>query len=200
MRAILLYFLVDTAANGGLGIDKTTGTAVVAIYGSSVYLLSIIGGFTADRLFGARRSTLYGAVVIMAGHVCLAVPATATAWLGIALVALGTGLLKPNVSAMVGTLYAPGDARRDGGFSIFYMSINIGSFFSPLVVGWLRAQYGYHAGFSAAAVGMAVAIAWFVLGRKALGRAVDDVPNPLARRGAGPGRSPRGRAPSSPSA
>ena len=139
MRAILLYFLIDTAANGGLGIDETTGTAVVAIYGASVYLLSIIGGFTADRLFGARRSTLYGAVVIMAGHVCLAIPASATAWLGIALVALGTGLLKPNVSSMVGTLYRPEDARRDGGFSIFYMSINIGSFFSPLVVGWLRA-------------------------------------------------------------
>src|SRR6478735_5228393 len=142
MRAILLYFLIDTVANGGLGIDETTGTAVVAIYGASVYLLSIIGGFTADRLFGARRSTLYRAVVIMAGH----------AWLGIALVALGTGLLKPNVSAMVGTLYKPDDARRDGGFSIFYMSINIGSFFSPLVVGWLREHYGYHAGFSAAAV------------------------------------------------
>ena len=180
MRAILLYFLIDTVANGGLGIDETTGTAVVAIYGASVYLLSIIGGFTADRLFGTRRSTLYGAVVIMAGHVCLAIPAAATAWLGIALVALGTGLLKPNVSAMVGTLYKPEDARRDGGFSIFYMSINIGSFFSPLVVGWLREHYGYHVGFSAAAVGMAIAIAWFVLGRKALGPAVDDVPNPLS--------------------
>ena len=180
MRAILLYFLVDTAANGGLGIDETTGAAVVSIYGASVYLLSIIGGFTADRVFGARRSTLYGAVVIMAGHVCLALPTAATAWLGIALVALGTGLLKPNVSAMVGTLYRADDARRDGGFSIFYMSINIGSFFSPLVVGWLREHYGYHAGFSAAAVGMAIAIAWFVVGRRALGSTVDDVPNPLA--------------------
>ena len=181
MRAILLYFLVDTAANGGLGIDKTTGTAVVAIYGASVYLLSIIGGFTADRLFGARRSTLYGAVVIMAGHVCLAIPAAgAPPGSASRLVALGTGLLKPNVSAMVGTLYKPDDARRDGGFSIFYMSINIGSFFSPLVVGWLREHYGYHAGFSAAAVGMAIAITWFVMGRKALGPAVDDVPNPLS--------------------
>jgi amino acid/peptide:H+ symporter len=179
MRAILLFFLTATAADGGLGIDETTGAAVVAIYGASVYLLSIIGGFTADRLFGARLSTLYGAVVIMAGHLCLAVPATATAWVGIALVALGTGLLKPNVSAMVGTLYKPEDPRRDGGFSIFYMSINIGSFFSPLVVGALREAYGFHAGFSAAAVGMAIAIVFFVVGRKALGRRVDDVPNPL---------------------
>src|SRR5699024_8377901 len=110
---------------------------------------------------------------------CLAVPVTATAWLGIALVALGTGLLKPNVSAMVGRLYSEQDPRRDAGFSIFYMAINIGSFFSPLVVGFLRDRWGYHAGFSAAAVGMAIAIVWFILGRRALHGAGDDVPNPL---------------------
>ena len=180
MRAILLYFLTDTLANGGLGIDENTGTAVVAVYGASVYLLSVIGGFAADRLIGARRSTLYGGIVIMAGHLCLAIPAAGSAWLGIALVALGTGLLKPNVSAMVGSLYSEQDPRRDAGFSIFYMSINIGSFFSPLVVGFLRDHYGYHAGFAAAAVGMAIAIVWFVLGRKALRGAGDDVPNPLS--------------------
>jgi POT family proton-dependent oligopeptide transporter len=181
MRAILLYFLVATTADGGLGIDETTGTAVVTIYGASVYLLSIIGGFTADRMFGPRRSTLYGALVIMAGHICLSIPATATAWLGIALVAFGTGLLKPNISTMVGMQYSSDDPRRDAGFSIFYMSINIGAFFSPLIVGWLRDNYGFHAGFSAAAVGMAVAVVWFVRGRKVLGPHVDDVPNPLTR-------------------
>ncbi|OFE16291.1 diguanylate cyclase [Humibacillus sp. DSM 29435] len=181
MRAILLYFLIGKVADGGLGIDETTGTAVVTIYGASVYLLSIIGGFTADRMFGPRRSTLYGALVIMSGHICLAIPATPTAWLGIALVALGTGLLKPNVSTMVGMQYKGDDPRRDAGFSIFYMSINIGAFFSPLVVGWLRDRYGFHAGFSAAAVGMAVAVVWFVRGRKVLGPHVDDVPNPLTR-------------------
>ena len=136
MRAILLYFLIGETADGGLGIDQTTGTAVVTIYGASVYLLSIIGGFTADRMIGARRSTLYGALVIMSGHIFLSIPATPTAWLGLALVALGTGLLKPNVSSMVGTQYTAGDPRRDAGFSTFYMSINIGSFFSPLVVGF----------------------------------------------------------------
>lgn len=179
MRAILLYFLVDTVANGGLGIDETTGAAVVAVYGASVYLLSVIGGFTADRLIGARRSTLYGGLVIMAGHVSLAIPAGATAWLGIALVALGTGLLKPNISTMVGRLYSDDDPRRDGGFSIFYMSINIGALLSPLVVAFLRDRWGYHAGFSAAAVGMAIALVWFVLGRRTLRGAGDDVPNPL---------------------
>jgi len=179
MRAILLYFLIATTADGGLGIDETTGTAVVTIYGASVYLLSIIGGFTADRMFGPRRSTLYGALVIMSGHICLSIPATPTAWLGIALVALGTGLLKPNISTMVGMQYNSDDPRRDAGFSIFYMSINIGAFFSPIIVGWLRNNYGFHAGFSAAAVGMAVAVVWFVKGRKVLGPHVDDVPNPL---------------------
>lgn len=179
MRAILLYFLVDTAANGGLGLEESTGTSVVAIYGSAVYLLSVLGGYAADRVIGARRSTLYGGLVIMAGHLSLALPTTSTAWLGIALVALGTGLLKPNISAMVGRLYAAEDPRRDAGFSIFYMSINLGAFFSPLVVAFLRDRYGYHAGFSAAAVGMGVALVWFVLGRRTLRGAGDDVPNPL---------------------
>ena len=180
MRAILLYFLVDTAANGGLGIDEATGTAVVAVYGASVYLLSVIGGFTADRLIGSRRSTLWGGLVIMAGHLSLAVPAGATAWLGIALVALGTGLLKPNISTMVGQLYSDDDPRREAGFSVFYMAINLGALFSPLVVAFLRSNWGYHAGFSAAAVGMGIALVWFVLGRRTLEGAGDDVPNPLA--------------------
>ncbi|WP_347352372.1 oligopeptide:H+ symporter [Intrasporangium sp.] len=179
MRAILLYFLVDTAANGGLGLDKTIGAAVVTIYGASVYLLSVVGGYAADRLIGARRSTLYGGIVIMAGHLSLAVPATVTAWLGIALVALGTGLLKPNISTMVGHLYHEHDRRRDSGFTVFYMAINIGAFLSPLVVGFLRANWGYHAGFSAAAVGMGLAVVWFVLGRRTLNEAPDEVPNHL---------------------
>lgn len=182
MRAILLFFLVDTAANGGLGIDEATGTSVVAIYGSAVYLLSVVGGYAADRLIGARRSTLHGGVVIMSGHVALAVPAGWTAWLGIALVALGTGLLKPNISAIVGRLYTADDPRRDAGFSIFYMAINLGALFSPLVVAFLRDRWGYHAGFSAAAVGMGLALVWFVLGRRTLRGAGDDVPNPLSER------------------
>ncbi|MDO5712624.1 MAG: oligopeptide:H+ symporter, partial [Micrococcales bacterium] len=148
-------------------------------YGASVYLLAIVGGLAADRIIGARLSVLYGGVVIMAGHVSLAVPGAVFSWLGIALVALGTGLLKPNISAMVGTLYNEDDPRRDGGFQIFYMSINIGAFFSPFVVAFLKDRWGFHAGFSAAAVGMAVALVLFVLGRRKLRGAGDDVPNPL---------------------
>ncbi len=183
MRAILLYFLVDTFANGGLGLPETTGQAVVATYGAAVYLLAIPGGFIADRVIGPWRATLYGGIVIMAGHVCLSIPTVATAWVGICLVAIGTGFIKPNLSTMVGELYDEEDPRRDGGFQIFYMSINLGSFFSPLVVGFLRANWGYHAGFLAAAVGMAFAIGAFIVGRKALHGIGANVPQPLTQAG-----------------
>lgn len=179
MRAILLYYLVDAVADGGLGIDETVGQAVVATYGAGVYLLSIVGGWLADRAIGARRSVLYGGLVIMAGHVCLAVPGAATTWLGIALVALGTGLLKPNVSTMVGHLFTDHDPRRDSAFSLFYVSINVGALVAPFVVGFLRGRYGYHAGFAAAAVGMGLALACYVLGRRTLAPRSDEVPNPL---------------------
>lgn len=179
MRAILLYYLTDAVANGGLGIGETTGLAVVSIYGTSVYLLAVVGGWLADRVLGARRSTLYGGIVIASGHVCLSMPGAATSYLGIVLVALGTGLLKPNVSSMVGELYSREDPRRDSGFSIYYMGINIGSLFAPILVGAARAFGGYHAGFAVAAVGMAVALVAFVTGRRLLGDAGAGVPNPL---------------------
>ncbi len=179
MRAILLYYLTDTVANGGLGVEQTSGEALVAIYGSSVYLLSVLGGWLADRMIGARRSVLYGGIVIAAGHVFLTVPQALFSYLGIVFVALGTGLLKPNVSSMVGELYDRDDPRRDSGFSIFYMGINIGSLLAPFLVGAARAVGGYHAGFAVAAVGMAIALVFFVLGRKYLGGAGDVPPNPM---------------------
>jgi len=179
MRAILLYYLTDAVADGGLGIGETTGLAVVSIYGTSVYLLAVVGGWLADRVLGARRSTLYGGIVIAAGHVCLSLPSAGFSYLGIVFVALGTGLLKPNVSSMVGELYSREDPRRDSGFSIFYMGINIGSLFAPILVGAARAFGGYHAGFAVAAVGMTLALIAFVAGRRLLGGAGDAVPNPL---------------------
>jgi POT family proton-dependent oligopeptide transporter len=179
MRAILLYYLTDTVADGGLAIEERTGLALVSIYGTSVYLLSVVGGWLADRMIGSRRATLYGGIIIAAGHVSLALPAETASYLGIAMVALGTGLLKPNVSSMVGELYARGDERRDSGFSIFYMGINIGSFTAPFLVGAARAWGGYHAGFLVAAVGMAIALVFFVAGGKYLGRAGGSAPNPI---------------------
>jgi proton-dependent oligopeptide transporter, POT family len=181
MRAILLYYLTYSVADGGLGMDETLGTAVVAAYGSSVYLLSVVGGWLADRVVGARRSVLYGGVVIMGGHLLLTLPSAAASYSGIVLVALGTGLLKPNVSSMVGELYNRGDTRRDSAFSIFYMGINIGSLTAPIIVGIARDIGGFHAGFAVAAVGMGIALVFFVLGRGLLGGAGDLPPNPLTR-------------------
>src|SRR4051812_26288774 len=178
MRAILLYYLTDTVANGGLGMEQTSGEALVAAYGASVYLVSVLGGWLADRVIGARRSVLYGGIVIAAGHVALAVPQPGFSFLGIVLVALGTGLLKPNVSSMVGELYTREDPRRDSAFSIFYMGINIGSLAAPFVVGTVSEVWGYHAGFAVAAVGMGISLLLFVLGRNLLGGAGDVPPNP----------------------
>ncbi|MEV8372499.1 oligopeptide:H+ symporter [Kribbella sp. NPDC056861] len=177
MRAILLLYLTDQAH--GLGLGQSLGQAVVSIYGASVYLLSVLGGWFADRVIGARRTVLYGGSVIVTGHLALAIPVEGLAYVGIALVALGTGLLKPNVSTMVGNLYAKDDTRRDSAFSIFYMGINIGSFSAPFVVGFLRREFGFHVAFAAAAVGMTLALIAYVLGRRTLHGRGDTPPNPL---------------------
>ena len=179
MRAILLYFITDTVARGGLGLSANSGQVVIALYGMAVYLLAIPGGIFADRVIGPWLSTLYGGMVIMAGHICLSIPVTALSWLGIVLVAVGTGFIKPNLTTIVGGLYDDDDIRRDAGFQLFYMSINIGAFASPLLTGWLREHYGYHAGFSSAAVGMAFALVAFVYGRHKLSAFAFTVPNPV---------------------
>jgi len=179
MRAILLYYITDTVANHGLGIAASVGTALVSIYGAGVYLLSIVGGWLSDRVMGAYLSTFVGGVIIAAGHVFLALPQPALSWIGICLIAIGTGLLKPNVSSMVGDLYERWDNRRQAAFSIFYMGINVGSLLSPIIVGLVRNRWGYHGGFLVAAIGMGLALISFVVGRKLLGGAGNDVPNPI---------------------
>ncbi|GGH38567.1 peptide MFS transporter [Microbacterium album] len=181
MRAILLLFLTAELAESGLGLDTALGQSLVAIYGTGVYLLTIVGGWIADRIIGGRRAVFYGGVIIAAGHVSLALPGGAFSFLGIVLVAIGTGLLKANVSAMVGELYTREDPRRQSAFSIFYLFINLGSFFSPLVVGAVRAMFGFHAGFLVAAIGMGIALIVFVAGRGTLAGAGDDIPNPIGR-------------------
>lgn len=178
MRAILLYFITDTVANGGLGLSENSGQVILAVYGAAVYLLAIPGGIFADRLIGPWLSTFYGGVVIMAGHLCLSIPYELSSWLGIVLVAVGTGFIKPNLSTIVGGLYDKHDPRRDAGFQLFYMAINIGALISPLLTGWLRAHYGYHAGFLSAAIGMALALGAFIHGRHLLTSFSFNVPNP----------------------
>jgi len=155
MRAMLVLFLSDTA-RGGFGWSKPASDRLYGLYGFCAYALPLAGGYLADRFIGTRRSMVIGAFIIAAGHVCLALPSTPTFFLGLALVVIGTGFFKPNVSTMVGQLYRENDPRRDGGFTIFYMGVNVGGFFGPIVCGYFAEspRWGWHYGFGAASVGM----------------------------------------------
>lgn len=164
MRAILLYYIITQVESGGLGMDRSIGLAIVSIYSSMVYLSSIFGGFLSDRVFGAWRTVLIGGFLIMCGHICLALPfAQMGLFTAITLIVLGTGMLKPNVSEMVGSLYSLHDTRRDAGFSIFVFGINFGAFIAPIVVGAVTKIYNFHIGFLLAAIGMLIGllIYWF---------------------------------------
>lgn len=182
MRAILVYFMYDTVANGGLGLDKATATSIVSIYGSLVYMSGIIGGWIADRILGTRRTVFWGGILIMIGHICLAIPGGFPMLLvSMIFIIIGTGLLKPNVSSIVGDIYVENDTRRDSGFSIFYMGINLGSFLAPLIIGAVQENYNYHAGFSIAAIGMFVGLIMFKLTeKKNLGLAGAEPTNPMS--------------------
>jgi POT family proton-dependent oligopeptide transporter len=171
MRAILILFMVASAAKGGLGFPASRAGAVYGLYTGMVYLLALPGGWIADKIIGQRKAVLWGGIVIACGHFTMAVPSLETFYLGLALIVLGTGLLKPNISTMVGALYRPEDHRRDAGFSIFYVGINIGAFASPLVCGYLGENINWHYGFGAAGVGMTLGLVQYVLGGKYLGRA-----------------------------
>ncbi|MDT7858019.1 peptide MFS transporter [Rubrivirga sp. S365] len=169
MRALLVLFMTAQTVDGGLGYDVATSALIYGFYTSLVYLVNLPGGWIADRLLGQRRSVLIGGTVIALGHFTMAVPTTAFFYAGLGLIVLGTGLLKPNISVMVGQLYPAEDARRDAGFTIFYMGINMGAFAAPLVCGALAVNYGWHYGFAAAGVGMAVGMIVYVLFGKQLG-------------------------------
>ncbi|MEV4253486.1 peptide MFS transporter [Spirillospora sp. NPDC049652] len=169
LRAILVLFLIAPPSDSGLGMAEGTAKALLGVYMAMVYFVALPGGWIADRILGARRAVLVGAVVIMLGHVSMAIPGGAGfVYLGLVLIILGTGLLKPNISTMVGKLYVGEDsARRDSAFSLFYMGINIGSL-APFLVGYLGQNINWHLGFGAAAVGMALGIVQYVLGGKHL--------------------------------
>jgi POT family proton-dependent oligopeptide transporter len=143
MRALLILFMTAPVAAGGLGFDTAVAGPIYALYVSSVYLLSVPGGWVADRVLGLRRAVFVGGVIIMMGHICLAVPSITTFYLGLALIATGTGLLKSNVSVLVGKLYRADDVRRDAGYSIYYMGINTGAFIAPIITGWLAQSEGF---------------------------------------------------------
>ena len=186
MRAILILFMTASVATGGLGFDTAKAGAIYGTYVSLVYITSLPGGWLADRFLGQRRATLYGGVLIMLGHIALAFPSLSSFYAGLGLVVLGTGLLKPNISTMVGGLYTPEDERRDAGFSVYYMGINLGAFLAPLVCGWLAQsetfreilasaglapESAWHWGFGMAAVGMFFGLIQYLSGWKHLGSA-----------------------------
>ncbi|SCF12433.1 proton-dependent oligopeptide transporter, POT family [Micromonospora coriariae] len=179
MRAILVLYLTAEAADDGLGLSESSANAVYGTYNAMVYLMALPGGWVADRLIGARRSVLWGGVVIAVGHYVMAVPTRWSVFAGMTLIVLGTGLLKPNISTMVGALYDRDSPRRDAGFSIFYMGINLGAFIAPLITGFLGEKINWHLGFAVAAVGMTFGVIQYVLGRRNLGDAGDRPADPL---------------------
>jgi POT family proton-dependent oligopeptide transporter len=182
MLTILGYYLYYTVTDGGLELPKATATGIVGAYGGLVYLSTVLGGWIADRLLGMERTVFYGGVVVMCGHIALAiVPGLAGVAVGLVLVALGSGALKANASSLLGTLYEKGDARCDGGFTLFYLGINLGAFIGPLITGLLQTRAGFHYGFGAAAIGMALGLVQYVAFRRNLGTHGRTVPNPLPR-------------------
>lgn len=186
MLTILGYYLYYSVTDGGLGLPQSTATGIVGAYGGLVYLATVLGGWIADRLLGMERTVFYGGVVVMFGHIALALlPGLAGVGAGLVLVAVGSGCLKANASSLLGTLYDRDDPRCDSGFTLFYLGVNLGSFIGPVVTGLLQTRVGFHLGFGAAAVGMALGLVQYVAFRRNLGTHGLHVPNPLPRSAVG---------------
>ncbi|YCI00882.1 oligopeptide:H+ symporter [Arthrobacter sp. D2-10] len=180
MQGILLYYMYYSVADGGLGIDQGIATGLVGAYGGGVYLSTILGAWLADRVLGSEKVLFYSAIMIMCGHIALALlPGGLGLAVGLVLVGVGSGGLKANATSLVGTLYAEGDERRDAGFSIFYMGINIGALIGPLLTGLAWTELGFHYGFGLAAIGMAIGLVQYALTRKNLPDTAHAVTNPL---------------------
>ncbi|MCF6378543.1 peptide MFS transporter [Nocardioides KLBMP 9356] len=180
MQGILLIYLYYSAAKGGLGIDEAVATGIVGAYGGGVYLSTILGAWLADRLIGPERTLFYSAICVMLGHIALSLlPGLTGVGVGLVLIALGSGGVKANATSLVGSLYDEHDPRRDAGFSLFYMGINIGALIGPLLTGLLQEAAGFHWGFAAAAVGMAIGLAQYAAFRGRLPEETNHVANPL---------------------
>jgi POT family proton-dependent oligopeptide transporter len=184
MRALLILFLTGSASTGGLNIDTRVAGAIYGLYVAGVYLAALPGGWIADRLLGAQRAVWIGGTIIAIGHFTLAVPNQETFFLGLVLIVIGTGLLKPNISTLVGSLYPEGGPRRDAGFTIFYMGINLGAFLGPIICSTLGEKVNWHYGFAAAGVGMVLGLVQFGFSKHLLGNAgrAPETPSPTHRR------------------
>jgi len=189
MRAFLILYMTTSMDAGGLGFDVKKAGSIYGTYTGSIWLVTIGGGLVADRLLGAYRSVLVGGIIIALGHFTLAFKSLPFFYSGLALIVLGTGLLKPNATTMLGSLYDAEDKRRDAGFSIFYMGINLGAFIGPIIAGWLAERVDWHAGFACAGIGMTFGVIQYVLGRERLRPAGS----------AGPGGRPEGQPSRAPS-
>src|SRR3954471_11396014 len=166
IRPLLVLFMTAALAQGGFGFTREAASSIVGIYASSVYLASLPGGWIADRWLGLRRAIFWGGVLIALGHLSIALSAIFAKqafFLGLVLIVMGTGLLKPNISAIVGDLYPEGGARRDSGFAIFYMGINLGAFIAPFLTGTLGERVGWHWGFGVAGLGMVIGLIMYRL-------------------------------------
>jgi proton-dependent oligopeptide transporter, POT family len=184
MQGILLLYMYYEAVQGGLGIDQGVAAGIVGAYGGTVYLSTIVAAWVADRLFGPERVLFGSAISVMAGHIVLAViPGGVGLAIGLVLVAFGSGGVKANASTILATLYGEGDDRRDAGFSIFYLGVNIGALVGPLLTGAFRVTWGFHAGFALAAVGMAFGLTQYAFNRRKLPETGREVPNPLPASG-----------------
>ncbi len=161
MRGLLVLFMTEAMMSGGLELTVVTATSIYALYTAFVYFMGLPGGWIADRLIGSQRTVWYGGIIIMCGHIVLAIPNESTFYVGLVLVVLGTGLLKPNIGALVGQLYSASDVRRDSGYALYYMGINIGSVIGYTVCGYLAENVGWHWAFGAAAIGMALGLIQF---------------------------------------
>lgn len=180
MQAILTYYLYFSITEGGLGLPKGSATSLVGAYGSLVYVTTMLGAWIADRLLGAERTVFYSGILILFGHLALAVfPGLTGVAVGLVCIAIGSGALKANTTSLLGALYEEGDERRDAGFSIFYMMFNFGAFIGPLLTALTRTSLGFHFGFGLAAIGMAVGLVQYAIGRRNFGGIGRSVPNPL---------------------
>ncbi|WP_334027532.1 peptide MFS transporter [Alteromonas sp. P256] len=168
MRALLVLFMTASLQTQGLGLTVATAGAIYGLYTGAVYFLGLPGGWLADRLIGGKQAVWYGGLIIFAGHVVLAIDLQNLFFVGLILVASGTGLLKPNISAMVGQQYGEDDGRRDSGYALYYMGINIGSLIAYLVTGYLQENWGWHYAFGAAAVGMAIGLIQYYFSSRTL--------------------------------
>jgi POT family proton-dependent oligopeptide transporter len=178
MRAFLVLFAAD-AARGGLGWSQAAASRLMSVYALAAYSLPVLGGYLADRFLGTHRALTIGAFIIAAGHFTLALPTVPTFFIGLGLVAIGTGLFKVNASTMVGQLYEQGDKRRDAGFTIFYMGVNVGAFFGQIICSYFAesARFGWHWGFGAAGVGMLAGLLLYLVYKPKYLRGVGDAPN-----------------------